>query len=108
MIPLIPGINEQSQAIILSILSAKQVVKEAILFGSRAKGNYKPGSDIDIAIKGEAVDKDIISTLNAAFEESSLIYFVDIIAYNYITNPDLRAHIDRVGKTIFKQETSKE
>lgn len=102
MTQLIPGIDEQSQKLVLSILSAEQAIEEAVLFGSRAKGNYKPGSDIDIAIKGEAIDKNVVSALNAAFEESSLIYFVDVIAYNNITNPDLKAHIDRVGKLLFK------
>lgn len=99
---LIPGVSEQTQDIILSILSRRTAVEEAILFGSRAKGNYKTGSDIDIAIKGKAVDKDVVSALNAEFEESSLIYFVDVIAYDYITSPELKAHIDRVGKLLFK------
>lgn len=100
---LIPGISENSLSIVLSTLKANKSVKEAILFGSRAKGNYKPGSDIDIAVKGEDIDKNQLSTLNAAFEESPLVYFVDIISYDNITNSDLKEHIDRVGKTIFKR-----
>lgn len=103
MSALIPGLNESSTAIVLDFLTGTEAVEEAVLFGSRAKGNYKTGSDIDIAIKGKGVDKDIISTLNAAFEESSLIYFVDVIAYDHITNPDLKEHIDRVGKVLFKR-----
>lgn len=103
MSALIPGLNESSTAIVLDFLTGTEAVEEAVLFGSRAKGNYKTGSDIDIAIKGKGVDKDVISTLNAAFEESSLIYFVDVIAYDHITNPDLKEHIDRVGKVLFKR-----
>lgn len=99
----IPGISENSLSIVLSILNNRTVVEEAILFGSRAKGNYKPGSDIDIAIKGKGITKDILSALNAAFEESPLIYFVDVIAYDSITNPDLKSHIDRVGINILKR-----
>lgn len=100
---LIPGINDASLHIILSTLSECQVVSQAILFGSRAKGNYKQGSDIDLAIKGQGIDKDVLSSLNAAFEESSLIYFVDIISYEHIANPDLKSHIDRVGTVIFNR-----
>lgn len=104
MTQLIPGVNEQNQDIILSILSKEKAIEEAILFGSRAKGNYKTGSDIDIAIKGESIEKNTISALNAAFEESPLIYFVDIIAYGSITNTELKAHIDRVGKLLFNRK----
>lgn len=103
MSELIPGISEDSISLVLSILKAHKAVKEAILFGSRAKGTYKPGSDIDIAIKGENIDKDVLSSLNAAFEESPLIYFVDVISYSHITNLDLKNHIDRVGKVFFKR-----
>lgn len=100
----IPGINASGQEIVQRILSDSDAVSEAILFGSRAKGNYQQGSDIDIAIKGEDANLNTISSLSAAFEESSLIYFVDVILYSNITNPDLKSHIDRVGKTLFKRE----
>ncbi|MEW4901747.1 nucleotidyltransferase domain-containing protein [Clostridium tetani] len=47
------------------------------MFGSRAKGNYKPGSDIDIAIYGENINLDILSKLNSILEEKSpMPYFL--------------------------------
>ena len=76
-------------------------LQESILFGSRAKGNFKPGSDIDLAVKGP-VSKDTLSALLTAFEESLLPYFVDVVIYEHITNEALREHIDRVGISIYK------
>ena len=76
---------------------------QAIVFGSRAKSNHKPGSDIDIAIKGSALTREDICSLAGAFEESLLPFFVDLLAYSSISNPELKAHIDRVGITIYKQ-----
>ena len=84
-------------------LSQYPHVEETIVFGSRAKGNHKPGSDIDIAIKGSALTREDICSLAGAFEESLLPFFVDLLAYSSISNPELKAHIDRVGITIYKQ-----
>ena len=66
-----------------------------------AEVNFKPGSDIDLAVKGP-VSKDTLSALLTAFEESLLPYFVDVVIYEHITNEALREHIDRVGISIYK------
>ena len=97
------GLTSRHQEIIDRIFSQSPHVEEAIVFGSRAKGNHKPGSDIDIAIKGSALTREDICSLAGAFEESLLPFFVDLLAYSSISNPELKAHIDRVGITIYKQ-----
>ncbi len=94
------GLSAASGQCITDILSRCSSVREAILFGSRAKGNYKPGSDIDIAVKGD-ISKDQLARLLAAFEESTLPYFVDVVVYANLNNEALRDHIDRVGKPLF-------
>ncbi|WP_195670214.1 nucleotidyltransferase family protein [Bacteroides intestinalis] len=95
------GISATNGKRITDILSQYAEVQESILFGSRAKGNFKPGSDIDLAVKGP-VSKDTLSALLTAFEESLLPYFVDVVIYEHITNEALREHIDRVGISIYK------
>lgn len=97
------GLTPGHKAIIDRIFSQYPHVEEAVVFGSRAKGNYKPGSDIDLAIKGPNLTIEDLCSLAGAFEESLLPFFVDLISYSSITNPDLKAHIDRVGITIYKQ-----
>ena len=77
-------------------------IKEAIFFGSRAMGNYKKGSDIDICIKGENITPSITSRLHDILEEEiNLPYFFDVINYNSISNKDLKNHIDGVGEKIY-------
>jgi predicted nucleotidyltransferase len=72
------------------------------LYGSRAKGNYRPGSDIDITIFGDAsFGRTELGNVWNDLDDSDIPYFVDISIYDQLNNPELKAHIDRVGKTIY-------
>lgn len=76
-------------------------ISETIIFGSRAIGNYKKGSDVDIAIKGGKVDRKTIARLSDDLNEKyPLPYFFDIVNYNEISNKELKNHIDTFGRTI--------
>ena len=77
-------------------------IDKAIIFGSRAMGNYKKGSDVDIAIVGESIDNKTILSLNDYLNEVYPIpYFFDIVHYNSILNKNLKSHIDKEGKVIY-------
>jgi uncharacterized protein len=79
-------------------------IDQAVLFGSRAKGSYKTGSDVDIAIKGKSIDHSCVAKLSFFLnEESSLPYFFDIVHYEQITERELTEHIDRVGMLIYER-----
>jgi len=96
------GLSPRDLSEISDTMSTFPEIEEAVLFGSRAKGNYKPGSDIDIAIKGRAIEQSCVSGLSYALnEESSLPYFFDIIHYESISEQALIEHIDRVGHQIY-------
>ena len=75
-------------------------IKSVIIFGSRAKGNFKPGSDIDLAIIGN-ITPTIISQIYLQIDELNSPYKFDLINYNSISNNDLLEHINRIGKTIY-------
>ena len=80
-------------------------VSELVLFGSRAKGNYKAGSDVDLAIKGAAVSYDTAVRLaDVLNEEKPLPYFFDVVHYEAITEPRLLEHIDRVGVVLYSKK----
>lgn len=96
------GLSERNGELVHAILAETVEVDEAVLFGSRAKGNYKEGSDIDIAVKGP-LNKDALARLLVNFEESLLPYFVDVVVYADIQNEALREHIDRVGVRIYEK-----
>ncbi|GAA0706142.1 nucleotidyltransferase domain-containing protein [Paraclostridium ghonii] len=77
-------------------------IEKVIIFGSRAMGNYKKGSDIDIAVIGKEVTSKTIFKLDDYLNEVyPLPYFFDIIQYDLITNEKLREHINNEGKIIY-------
>lgn len=85
-----------------SILASKSAVEQAVIYGSRAKGNYKPGSDIDWTLLGPQLTADHLSHLDRAFDESNIPYMVDLSIHADIDNPKLLAHIERVGQVFYK------
>lgn len=99
------GLSENALSIIQNELASHIEIEQASIFGSRAKGNHKPGSDIDIAIIGKNLDALLALNINGKLNESSPLPFrFDIVNYNDISNPDLKSHIDRVGKIFYKRE----
>ena len=78
-------------------------LKEVVLFGSRAMGNYKRGSDVDLALKG-TIDSNIVFQVHDGLEEETQIpYFFDVLNYHKLANQDLKKHIDEEGKIIWSQ-----
>lgn len=89
--------------IILAIKSFTEIEK-AVIFGSRAKGTYKTGSDIDIAIFGDGVSFTTISKLHSQLEDkSSMPYLFDIVDYTHNLHKELKEHIDQMGKLIYEK-----
>jgi len=83
-------------------------IEKATIFGSRAKGNARRGSDIDIAISGKDLRFIDLCEIKSDIEELNLPYSVDIINYDNISNVALKEHIDRVGKDILLIPSSNE
>ncbi|MBM9538578.1 nucleotidyltransferase family protein [Desulfobulbus alkaliphilus] len=82
-------------------------IEKVCVFGSRALGNAKPGSDIDLAVIGARVTPKTISKLRDFLEEeTSIPYFFDVIAFNTIENEALRDHILRYGKVLYQSTDS--
>jgi predicted nucleotidyltransferase len=88
---------------IADILKKHPQVKQAILFGSRAKGTHKPGSDVDIALKGDSLDIDELNRIQLKLDDLPLPYTFDICIYSHIDNPNLIGHIQRVGKVLYQK-----
>ena len=91
------GLTERDMSTIQDVLGKYSEVKTVIVFGSRAKGVYKSGSDVDLAIMGDEVDDAVVCKLNNDFSDSCLPYFVDLVCYSSLKNSALKEHIDRVG-----------
>ena len=99
------GLTDKDIEIIRSAIEAHPEIDEVLVFGSRAMGNYKHGSDVDLAIKGTGVSLRIISRLTAQLnDELPLPYEFDVIDYASIDTPALTEHIDSAGKVLFSRK----
>jgi predicted nucleotidyltransferase len=99
------GLLDRDIPFILEAVKELPEIEQLILFGSRAKGNYKTGSDVDLAIKGRAVNYDTAVKLAGLLnEEKPLPYFFDVVNYATITETRLLDHIDRVGVVVFNAD----
>jgi predicted nucleotidyltransferase len=95
------GINENAFKQINKVFTTFPVVQKVLLYGSRAKGNYRAGSDIDLAIKGNDINLQLLNKIRLQLDDLMLPYSFDISNYQQIENPELISHIDRVGKVFF-------
>lgn len=96
------GIYPESYKQIIDILGGCESIDEAVIYGSRAKGNYREGSDIDITLLGDVTEADF-SKLYNDLEDSYIPYLFDISIYDKLNSDSLKDHIRRVGKTFYKK-----
>lgn len=95
------GLKDSTTNIIIKEILRFKEIKEAIIFGSRAKGDFKRGSDIDLALKGPEINQDIVTKLSRRLnQEAPIPHFIDVIHYEQISSDELLQHIDRVGKKL--------
>ena len=96
------GLSEETLNTLDSIFRKYPGIRQVILYGSRAKGKYRRGSDIDMSFKTDNTftHTDLLRIGND-FDDSNIPYFVDVSIYDNLSNPDLKAHIDRVGKILY-------
>ncbi len=89
---------------ICAVLNRYPQVEQAILYGSRAKGNYKNGSDIDLTLRGGAdLTLNVIYKILNDLDDSFLPYTIDLSIFNNISDPDVIEHIQRVGVTFYEK-----
>ena len=92
------GLKSETIDKICAVLAQHPQVEQAILYGSRAKGNYKHGSDIDMTlVGGAALTTPVLYQIIDELDELLLPYTIDLSILRDIHDADVRAHIDRVG-----------
>ena len=83
----------------LSSINGPNTLTEAKIFGSRAMGNYKSYSDVDICLFGD-ISNTCAYTIKDDLEEKT-VYDYDILVYGKINNENLKSHINNIGIKIF-------
>lgn len=101
------GLSLKQLKLIVEVLEQFEVINKAMIFGSRAKGTQKNGSDIDLALIAEGLDFRKICQIGSRLDDLDLPYKIDIIDYNGISNRELKEHIDRVGISLFTRIDTK-
>jgi predicted nucleotidyltransferase len=97
------GLPQTTTCTIREILDQVPAVDKALIYGSRAKGNYRPGSDIDLTLIGQGLDFDTLGRIATQLDESPIPYQVDLSLFDQIDDPRLRDHIARVGKVFYQR-----
>ena len=90
-----------------SVFKKHDSIEEVIIYGSRAKGTYKEGSDIDLTIKGSALPFLELMEVEDQIDDLYLPYGVDLSQYEQLKNSDLINHIDRVGVVFYSKKTNR-
>jgi len=97
------GLTDAAVAEIRSVLAHHPEVERATLYGSRAKGTFKPSSDIDLTLIGSEVTLEILGHVQSELEGGSLPYQIDLSILSQITHPELLDHIHRVGVAFYER-----
>lgn len=91
------GLREVDREQIFAVLQQFSNIESAYLFGSRVMGNFKPHSDIDLAIVGEITEQQL-GSIAGELEELPLPYKFDVIDSRKVELPALREHVAKRGR----------
>ncbi|OGS34046.1 MAG: hypothetical protein A2293_01035 [Elusimicrobia bacterium RIFOXYB2_FULL_49_7] len=97
------GLSAATVATLHAVFARFPEIEKALLYGSRAKGNYKPGSDIDLTLIGQDLTRERLGRIMSALDDALLPYTVDLSIYALLANSELREHIDRVGRIFYER-----
>lgn len=98
------GLTNETVAKIHAVLARFPEVEKAVLYGSRAKGNYKPGSDVDLTLLGAKLSSKILGQIGGELDDGPLPYTFDISMFSEIRQADLLDHIRRMGVVFYEKK----
>lgn len=95
------GLSEETLARVRRILATFPAIDRAVLYGSRAMGTFKSGSDIDLTLFGKGIDRGLCAEVAMMFGASIIPFRVDVSAFDLLTHEGLKDHIRRRGTVLF-------
>lgn len=96
------GLTDSQRSSIRQLLMNYPAVEQALLYGSRAMGRHKAGSDIDLTLMGD-IDLALLNKVSIALDDLLLPYEIDLSIFQQIDNQDLRDHIQRKGVVFYQK-----
>jgi len=99
------GLKKSTLDKLCSVFQQHDAIESVLIYGSRAKGNYSEGSDIDLTIKGQELPFFEMMQIEDQIDDLYLPYMIDLSQYEKLNNSNLIEHIDRVGVSIYSSKT---
>ncbi|MCA1751740.1 MAG: nucleotidyltransferase domain-containing protein [Cryomorphaceae bacterium] len=97
------GLNDHTLKGLRSVFESYPEIEEVVVYGSRAKGNYREGSDIDLCMKGASLNRDICGRVWMDIDALNTPYLIDLSVHHLLQSESLSEHIRRVGKTLYRK-----
>lgn len=101
------GLSQHAIEQIQGVFSRFAEVEEVVLYGSRAKGTFRSGSDVDFALKGKAIPFQVFLQISSLLDDLMLPFTFDLLIYQDVDNPALLDQIDRHGQLFYSREKKK-
>ena len=98
------GLRDKDMKYMEELFLGEPTIDKVILYGSRARGDFERGSDVDLAIFGEYITPSVISNLHFKLEnESPTLLFFDMFHFEKVTNRSLKENILKEGREIYSK-----
>ena len=101
------GLSDKTISALKSVFMRYPQIDQAIIYGSRARGDNCRGSDIDITLKGEGLTLQTLPKLDCDIDDLLLPYLLDINVFDKLNNPLLIEIILRDGKVLYQSKNDK-
>lgn len=99
------GLTKSEIDNINSVFTKYKQIEKVVIYGSRAMGNYKPASDIDLSLIGNDIDLSLQLEIESDLDDLMLPMKFDISIFNQLENPEFIDHINRVGKEFYRRQS---
>ncbi len=100
------GLDQTTFEHIQSVFAKHPEVDQVVIYGSRAKGNFRNGSDIDLTLIGNNITEQLLLLIKLELDELNTPYLFDIAIFNHLDSSDLKMHIARIGKIFYQNARS--
>lgn len=98
------GLPESLIATFCSVFEKYIEVDEVVIYGSRAKGNFRDGSDIDLTLKGVGITERLCGKIWSDLDDLPHPYLIDLSVYDSLKSESLKEHINRVGQLFYSKQ----
>jgi len=97
------GLPESTVVKMNEVFSHYSNIDKVVVYGSRAKGNFRPGSDIDLTLFSDQFSEEDLNRLKQDLDDLNTPYLIDLSIFSNLSSPELIDHIERVGQIFYRK-----